>query len=83
MSFHNNKENIQYFESNTVRGLYASMLQWQRDNQKRLLSIGIHQEGDHFCCIALTNPSEVVITNQRGGPPYASVSSGGALSVMT
>ena len=55
-----------YFESSSMRGLYDCMETWQTTNQKRLLSISIQQDGGSFCCIALTNPTEVVITNTKG-----------------
>ena len=70
-----NKRNLVYFESPSMRGLYESMENWQRSNHKRLLSISIQQDGGTFCCIALTNPTEVVITNQDG-IDWAEVSDG-------
>ena len=33
----------------------------QQDTSKRFLSLTIHKEDDGYACIALTNPSEVVI----------------------
>ena len=57
----NNKENLQYFESSSMRGLYNEMKGWQEKYQKRLLSTDIQQDGELFTCIALTNPTEVVI----------------------
>jgi hypothetical protein len=51
---------------------------WQHVNSKRLLSISIERDGDNYCCIALTNPSEVVITS-RDGINHATVYSNGAL----
>ena len=62
----NNKHNLVYFENSSMRGLYACMEEWQQRNNRRLLSIGIQQDGDNFCCIALTNPTEVVITSENG-----------------
>jgi phosphoribosylformimino-5-aminoimidazole carboxamide ribonucleotide (ProFAR) isomerase len=56
-----NKKNIQYFEAATMRKLNDLMNTWQEENQKRFLSTSIQKDGDVFCCIALTNPSEVVI----------------------
>lgn len=70
-----NKRNLLYFESTSMRGLYDSMEQWQIDNQKRLLSTNIQKDGDNFCCIALTNPTEVVICS-GSGPNQASVGRG-------
>ena len=63
----NNKENLQYFESSSMRGLYNEMKGWQEKHQKRLLSTDIQQDGELFTCIALTNPSEVIIC---GGNSY-------------
>ena len=61
-----NKRNLVYFESASMRGLYDCMETWQVTNQKRLLSISVQQDGGNFCCIALTNPTEVVITSADG-----------------
>ena len=51
----NNKENLQYFEATSMKGLFNNMKDWQVKNEKRLLSTNIQQEGDMFSCIALTN----------------------------
>ena len=56
-----NKRNLVFFESDSMRGLYDVMDAWQSDNQKRLLSLNVQREGNAYCCIALTNPSEVII----------------------
>jgi hypothetical protein len=61
-----NKRNLQFFEASSMRELYDSMSGWQEANQKRLLSISIQEDAGRFCCIALTNPSEVVITSEDG-----------------
>jgi hypothetical protein len=61
-----NKHNLLYFESPTMRGLYSDMEEWQHTNHRRLLSVSIQQDGENFCCIALTNPTEVVITSNDG-----------------
>ena len=63
---HENKRNIQYFESHSMHSLYKDMENWQNENHKRFLSTDIQKDGDMFCCIALTNPGEVVITNPEG-----------------
>jgi len=44
-----------------MRGLFKLMNEWQHTNQRRLLSTSIQNDGGLFCCIALTNPTEVVI----------------------
>lgn len=58
-----NKQNILYFEYISMRKLYKSMKDWQQVNRKRFLSLCVQRDGKKFCCIALTNPSEVVITD--------------------
>ena len=50
-----NKHNLVYFESPIMRDLYKSMEDWQKTQGKRFLSASIQQDGDNFCCIALTN----------------------------
>lgn len=71
-----NKHNLLYFESPSMRGLYNEMERWQQINSKRLLSISVQHDRGNYCCIALTNPTEVVITN-RDGNVYADVVAGG------
>jgi hypothetical protein len=61
-----NKRNLVYFENLSMRGLYACIDEWQQVNNRRLLSISVQQDGDNYCCIALTNPTEVVITSADG-----------------
>lgn len=61
-----NKRNLLYFESGSMRGLYNCMEKWQGENHKRLLSTNIQKDGDTFCCIALSNPTEVVICDGNG-----------------
>ena len=56
-----NKRNLVFFESESMKGLYNVMDDWQEKNSKRLLSTNIQQDSGKFCCIALTNPSEVII----------------------
>lgn len=56
-----NKENLNYFEADIMKNLYTNMKIWQKQNQKRLLSLNIHHSDNKFCCIALTNPTEVII----------------------
>jgi hypothetical protein len=62
-----NKRNLLYFKSSSMRGLYDCMESWQNDNQKRLLSTSIQKDGKFFCCIALSNPSEVIICDGLSG----------------
>ena len=61
-----NKRNLVYFENPSMRGLYTSMEEWQEANNRRLLSVSIQPDGGNYCCIALTNPTEVVITSADG-----------------
>jgi hypothetical protein len=61
-----NKRNLVYFENPSMRGLYASMDEWQQTNNRRLMSVSVQRDGDNYCCIALTNPTEVVITSLDG-----------------
>ena len=75
-----NKRNLQFFEACSVRELYDCMQVWQDANQKRLLSVSVQEDGGKFCCIALTNPSEVVITNSSGNR-YVEVTQSGYLEV--
>jgi hypothetical protein len=75
-----NKRNLQFFEASSMRELYDCMQAWQDANQKRFLSVSVQEDGGKFCCIALTNPSEVVITNSNGSR-YVEVTSGGYLAV--
>ena len=77
-----NKQNIHFFESNSMRELYSCMENWQNQNQQRFLSIDIQKDNDRFCCIALTNPTEVVITN-RNGTEYVGIYDGDKLKVGT
>ena len=76
----NNKRNILYFASSTMAALYKKMDDWQEENQKRLLSMSIQKDADEYCCIALTNPSEVVIVDCDRSYNKAKVS-GGKLQV--
>ena len=56
-----NKRNLLYFKSSSMKGLYETMEKWQQTNSKRLLSTNIQQDKGNFCCIALSNPTEVII----------------------
>lgn len=67
-----NKRNLQYFEAPTMRELYDMLDAWQQENSKRFLSLNIEKGEGAFSCIALTNPSEVIIVD--GGKWGAGVS---------
>jgi len=78
-----NQHNILYFEAPTVKSLFESMDIWQKENGKRFLSTSIQKENGFFCCIALTNPMEVIITQvvqviikNSIGNDYAKVTNG-------
>lgn len=58
-----NKENLNYFEAESMKKLYNLLNSWQKENQKRLLSLNIQNSDGKFCCIALTNPTEVIIVD--------------------
>ncbi|MVU76078.1 hypothetical protein GPX89_02325 [Nocardia sp. ET3-3] len=77
-----NKQNLVYFESPSMRELYAALDEWQRTNGQRFLSLAIHPDAGNFCCIALTNPAEVVITSVDGHH-HAAVNRFGLLAVTT
>ena len=59
----NNKRNLHYFEAASMRELFDAMEDWQIENKQRLLSLNVERDGDVLCCIALTNPSEVIIVD--------------------
>ena len=74
-----NKSNLVYFESGSMRGLYEAMRDWQAEHRRRLLSTDIQRDGELFCCVALTNPTEVVIV--CGNNMDQAYVSGGCVSV--
>ena len=76
-----NIHNVYYFENASMRGLFNDMDSWQRENKKRFLSTSIQQDGQRYCCICLTNPSEVIIVGPGGFE--ADVSSSHSLMVST
>jgi len=61
-----NKRNLQYFEADSMADLFGALQAWQNAKAKRLLSLDIQQDGGKFCCIALTNPTEVILMDERG-----------------
>jgi hypothetical protein len=73
-----NKRNLVFFESTSVRLLYDQMNEWQKTNRKRFHSVTVQTDGNLFCCIALTNPTEVIITDVGGESAFIS---GNALQV--
>jgi hypothetical protein len=61
-----NKKNLLYFEGSSMKELYENMEKWQHENQKRLLSLSIEREDNIYCCIGLSNPTEVTIVDRHG-----------------
>jgi hypothetical protein len=61
-----NNHNLLYFESPSMRELYECMEKWQVANSKRLLSVCIQRDKELFCCIALSNPTVVIISDSKG-----------------
>ncbi|HTX90392.1 MAG TPA: hypothetical protein VMC09_04165 [Anaerolineales bacterium] len=78
-----NKHNLIYFESKSMKDLFSEMEEWQKTNNKRLLSTNIQKDKRKFCCIALTNPSEVIICSGSGLFHQAVVDQDGSLWVKT
>jgi hypothetical protein len=66
-----NKLNTLYFEDTTMKGLYQTIESWRIENRKRLLSLKIQKDGGLYCCIALTNPTEVTIVGVNVTLPVA------------
>lgn len=58
-----NMRNLVYFEASSMRELFDVMQKWQIENQKRFLSTSLEMDGSKLCCIALTNPQLVEVTN--------------------
>ena len=61
-----NKENLFFFIEPSMLALYQTLQRWQSTHKKRFLSLSIQREGDSVACLALTNPSEVVIVARDG-----------------
>lgn len=61
-----NRRNLLYFQKSSMKKLYKSINKWQKKNKKRLLSLEIQKENNIYCCIALTNPTEVTIVTEDG-----------------
>ena len=67
-----NKRNLIFFESPSVRELYDKLDEWQKTNRKRFHSVTMQKDRNLFCCIALTNPAEVIITDSGGDTAFVS-----------
>jgi len=48
-----------------MRELFDLTQRWQNENNQRFLSLSIEKDRDMFCCVGLTNPTEVVIMDGR------------------
>ena len=49
-----------------MKELFAEMDEWQATHRKRLQSVSVQPDGDAFACIALSNPTEVIIVDGYG-----------------
>lgn len=75
------KRNMQYFEAPTMRRLFDMMSEWEKQHQKRFVSLNIPREANVISCIAITNPIRVVITSYDG-ERYATVNPIGQLHTI-
>ncbi len=64
-----NKRNILFFQAPSMRELYTAMDAWQVENRKRFHSLNVQPDEGGFSCIALSNPTEVIIVDgtDQGG----------------
>jgi hypothetical protein len=62
-----NKSNIFYFESSSMRGLYECLEIWQNTTQKRIRSLSIQQDHENFCGIVLADSQDAAQTQLK---PY-------------
>src|SRR5689334_2142757 len=67
MAHEENKHNVMFFEARSMKELYQDVETWQTHNKKRFLSLNVQHDQGLFCCIALTNPTEVVIVGRYVG----------------
>ena len=58
-----NKRNLLYFEAPSMKELYSTIDNWQAEHRKRFASLHVERDGSNFCCIAMTNPTEVMIVD--------------------
>jgi hypothetical protein len=61
-----NKKNLLYFDASSMKELHKVIEEWQNEKQKRLLSFAVEKDGDLYCCLGLSNPTEVTIVNEYG-----------------
>jgi hypothetical protein len=63
-----NKRNLEWFEAASMRALFTEINEWQAKHRKRFASLNVQRDGERFCCIAVTNPTEVIIMDgERAG----------------
>jgi hypothetical protein len=67
MELKENKSNIFYFESSSMRGLYDCVEIGQNTSQKRIRSLNIQQDDENFCGIVLTDSQDAARTQLK---PY-------------
>ncbi|UYN91507.1 MAG: hypothetical protein KIT70_09115 [Anaerolineales bacterium] len=46
-----------------MKELFNSLNDWQEQEKKRFLSLSIQKDHEVFSCIALTNPTEMIIVD--------------------
>ena len=68
--------NSEYCEAATMKELYVMIARWQEENKKRMLSLAVDKCRGGLCCLAVTNPMEVVIVTPPGAGPGAKVDRG-------
>ena len=54
-----NKSNLFYFESPTMRGLYDCLETWQNTAQKQIRYLNVQQDQGKFCCIVLPDSRDI------------------------
>jgi hypothetical protein len=50
-----------------MRELFELLDKWQKENNKRFLSLSVGCDRNMFCGIAITNPTEVMIVDETTG----------------
>ncbi len=76
-----NRRNVLYFAADSMRGLFDVIDAWQQEHGKRLQSLSVQKDGNEYCCIALTNPAEVVIVDPEYNDYQGTVRENGAIAV--
>jgi hypothetical protein len=76
-----NKRKLHYFEAQSMPALYNALDSWQEEHRQRFLSLNVEHDTVKFCCIALTNPTEVIIVDGSSYERAVGVTFGGSLQV--